>query len=261
MKKLFLVYSYFKYRLKSVNAHGVHSPFVFSLLNDVIYNTRKYYIYEEIELLRKTLVYDDTLVICTDLGAGSLNTKKQERTIRHHALHSAKSPKYAQLIFRLVNYFQPSHILELGTSLGITTCYMAKANSKSQITTIEGCGEIAAIATHNFELMEINNIKQLTGNFDTVLPLVITETERLDFVFFDGNHRKEATLNYFNQCLKIADANSIFVFDDVYWSAEMKEAWDEIKNNKQVTVTIDLFYLGIVFFRKEQVKQNFVIRF
>jgi len=261
MKKLFLVYSYLKYLLKSTNTHGVHSPFVFGLLNDVVYNKTDYYVYKEIEALRTQLIDNATTVSCNDLGAGSLNSTKQTRTVKHHALYSAKPAKYAQLLFRLVNHFSPQYILELGTSLGITTAYLSKANSKSHITTIEGCPEIAAIAAQNFHLLEIKNIQQITGNFDEVLPPLLSTTEKLDFVFFDGNHRKQATLNYFEQCLTKSTETTIFVFDDIYWSREMKQAWDEIKTNKQVTVTIDLFYLGIVFFRKEQVKQHFVIRF
>ena len=109
--------------------------------------------------------------------------------------------------------------------------------------------------------MELQNIEQHVGNFDDVLPKILSEKEKIDFVFFDGNHRKEPTLNYFRQCLDKVHEGSVFIFDDIYWSLEMKEAWSEIKMNEQVTVTLDLFYLGIVFFRKEQVKQHFIIRY
>ncbi len=261
MKKLFLVYSYFLYRLRATNTHGVHSPFVFNLLNDVIYNDKEYYIYNEIETLRKQLLENENTVECIDLGAGSLNSQSRKRSIKHHALFSAKPPKYAQLIFRMVNHFQPSVIIELGTSLGITTAYISKGNSKVKVITIEGCKEIADIARQNFKQLEINNVEPITGNFDSELPAILTKIKNTDFVFFDGNHRKEATLNYFYQCLEKANEHSIFIFDDIYWSLEMKDAWNEIKKNKEVTVSLDLFYMGIIFFRKEQVKQDFVIRF
>ena len=157
--------------------------------------------------------------------------------------------------------FQPETGLELGTSLGISSAYIAKANATSSFTTIVGCSEIAAIAKENFASLNIKNVQQIIGNFDDELPKYLNRTEKLDFVFFDGNHRKEPTLNYFKQCLAKANDNSVFVFDDIYWSSEMKEAWTEIKKHERVTVTIDLFFLGIVFFRKEQARQDFILRF
>lgn len=198
---------------------------------------------------------------CIDLGAGSHVQNKTSKSIKEVVNSAAKPPKYAQLLFRLVDHFQPATILELGTSLGISSAYMAIANSKSKVTTIEGCEKIASVAKQNFKKSGLKNIEQIVGNFDEVLPEILKKTERLDFVFFDGNHRKEPTLNYFKQCLEKAVESSVFIFDDIYWSAEMKEAWQEIKKNERVTVSIDLFYMGIVFFRKEQVKEHFIIRY
>ena len=261
MKKLFLIYHYFIYLLKSTNKHGVHSPFVFDLLTDVIDNKKEYYVYKEVEPLRRKLKLSSDTVDCIDLGAGSHKAGSSTRTVKQLINYSVKSAKYSQLLFRLVNHFQPSTIIELGTSLGITAAYIAKANSKSKFITIEGCADIADIARQNFVELNITNAKQLVGNFDVLLPDVLSENDSVDFVFFDGNHRKAATLNYFEQCLTKANDTSVFVFDDIYWSAEMKEAWEEIKSNAKVTVTIDLFYMGIVFFRKEQIKEHFVLRF
>jgi predicted O-methyltransferase YrrM len=261
VKKLFLIYNYLVYRFKSTNKHGVHSPFVYELLTNVIYNKTGYYTYQAIEELRGKLLTSRKIIECTDLGAGSLKNNSKKKSIKQIARNTLKSPKYAQLIFRLVNHFQPKQIIELGTSLGITTAYMASVNSKANITTIEGCNEIADVAKQNFEHLELKNIEQLTGNFDSVLPEVLNKKEKPDFVFFDGNHRKEPTLNYFKQCMQKAHDGSVFIFDDIYWSAEMKEAWEEIKQNDRVTVSIDLFYMGIVFFRKEQAKQHFIIRY
>lgn len=261
MKKLFIAYNYLIYLIKSKNEHGVHSPFIFDLLMEVVYNRTDYYAYKKIEKIRAELLDSQQSVNCIDLGAGSLKNKGHKKSIKSLVHRSAKSAKFAQLLFRLVNYFQPSNVLELGTSLGISSAYMAMANSKIKVITIEGCEEIACIAEKNFRQLELKNIKQLHGSFDDILPSVLNEISKIEFVFFDGNHRKEPTLNYFHQCLEKAHENSIFIFDDIYWSPEMKEAWKQIKENARVTVTLDLFYLGIVFFRKEQVKQHFVISY
>ena len=226
-----------------------------------IYNRKAYYSYKNIENIRKELLLSKQTVNCIDLGAGSRILNNASRSISEIANVSAKPSKYAQLLFRLVNRFQPGTILEFGTSLGISAAYMASANSGSKLITIEGCEEIAAVAKGNFKKLKLENIRQVIGGFDEVLPDVLKKIEQLDLVFFDGNHRKIPTLNYFQQCLEKAVESSVFIFDDIYWSEEMKAAWQEIKNNERVTVTVDLFHFGIVFFRKEQVKEHFIIRF
>lgn len=261
MKKLHSLIYYLIYRFKSTNEHGVHSPFVFDLLNQVIYNRTNYYSYEKVEQLRTEQLKNDKTLTINDLGAGSTQNNSTQKSIKTIAKQAAKPKKYGQLLFRLVNYFQPQTILELGTSLGISTCYLASANSNAQVISIEGSSEIAEVAKNNFKSLNINNIKHITGDFDEQLPLLLNEQKTLDFVFFDGNHQKQATLNYFNLCLSNSNEKSVFVFDDIYWSNEMTEAWEEIKLHPKVTVTVDLFFIGIVFFRKEQAKQHFMIKF
>ncbi len=256
-----LVYNYLKYRLKAVNEHKVHSPFVFDLLNQVFYNKTNYYCYSEIEKVRTALLTNQTSINHIDLGAGSHIHKKQSIKISQIAKTAAKPVKYARLLFRLVNYFQSDYILEFGTSLGISGAYLASGNLKATLITMEGSPEIAIVAEQNFKALQLTTVKQQIGNFDDLLPGIIERAPKLDFVFFDGNHRKEATLNYFDQCLKKSHAHSVFVFDDIYWSKGMEEAWEEIKHHPQVTVTIDIFQMGIVFFRTEQAKQHFVVKY
>lgn len=258
MKKLIFIYHYIQHRLKTTTENGVHSPFVSDLLTNVIYVKTNYYPFKKIEKLREQLIDSKKIIHSLELGAG--NGKAVDKKISQIAKNSAKSTKQAQLLFRLANFFQPELIIELGTSLGISTAYLASANSKTQLITIEGCPETAAIASQNFKQLKLKNIEQVIDNFDQKLPEVLSTISKIDFVFFDGNHRKEATMNYFKQCLEKANEDSLFVFDDIYWSEEMMQAWNEIKNNDRVTVTLDLFFMGIVFFRKEPTKQHFLIR-
>jgi predicted O-methyltransferase YrrM len=160
----------------------------------------------------------------------------------------------------MVNYFKPKEILELGTSLGITASYLASANKGPQVTTLEGAATISTLAQQTFNAQQLTNIKLITGNFDDTLKDAVTKN--YDFVFIDGNHRKEPTLRYFQQLLSCVHNNSVMVFDDIHWSKEMEGAWEEIKNHSSVTLTVDLFFIGLVFFRKEQKeKEHFVLRF
>jgi predicted O-methyltransferase YrrM len=261
MDKALFVAKYLKYNSLKSNAHGIHSPFVFDLYNHTIKNKTNYYAYSLIEGIRESLLKDKRSIHVKDLGAGSGSGLGSQRTVKQIASTSVKNTRYSQLLFRIADHFQPKTILEIGTSLGISTMYLAIARSKSQVITIEGSPEIRQIALDNFKNAQLSNIRSIEGNFDLVLPEILSETEALDLVFFDGNHRKAPTLEYFELCLTKATNESVFIFDDIYWSREMSEAWDSIKAHPRVTVTIDLFQMGIIFFRKEQAKQHFVLAF
>lgn len=257
MRKLLFGLKYLSYLLTAKSAYGIHSPFVFSLYNEVIRKKGNYYSFDKIEYQRKKFLASQKTINVVDFGTG----KSGKKTIREIALRSLKSKKYGQLLFRLVYYLKPSIILELGTSFGITTCYLASANSNASVITIEGCAETVGEAKKGFSELLFKNIQVETGDFDTVLPSIISRLPSVDFVFVDGNHKKKPTLNYFHQLMSRAHNNSVFVFDDIHWSSEMEEAWTQIKKHSEVTLTIDLFFLGLVFFRKEQAKEHFTLRF
>lgn len=259
-----LATKYFRYYFTASNGkgHGIHSPFVFELVTKVLSDKNQYTDYEPIELLRKKLLQNKTVLRIEDFGAGSTKGLSKQRTVQQITASSLKKPKYAQLLYRLVKYFQPQQILELGTSLGITTAYLAAAKKDAEVITMEGSVALTFTAERNFQDLQLNNIKVITGNFDHTLKPAISQLPALNFVFIDGNHRKEPTLNYFQQLLEKSTESTVIVFDDIHWSMEMEEAWEVIKQHPSVTLTIDLFFIGLVFFRREQLeKEHFVIRF
>ncbi|RAK65173.1 O-methyltransferase [Hymenobacter edaphi] len=252
---------YFRYWLRSGNAHGLHSPFVFSLYLDVVCHTGAFYPFDNIEARRDALLADPRRLRITDYGAGSQTGAGRERAVRTVARHAAKPARLAQLLFRLVNYRRPRTVLELGTSLGLTTAYLAAASSQARVLTLEGCPETAAVARETFGQLGLQNVELIEGNFDHTLPATLAQlTQPLDFAFFDGNHRYEPTLRYLEQCLPYAAEESVFVFDDIHWSGEMEQAWEAIKAHPAVTTTVDLFFIGLVFFRKNAPKQHFTLR-
>jgi predicted O-methyltransferase YrrM len=261
---LYQLFAYLRYWLRSGNAHGLHSPFIFGLYTTVICHSGGFKAFGPIEARRRELLKNTQRIAVTDFGAGSqvAGAGGLQRRVCDIARHAAKSPWLAQLLFRLVNHFQSATILELGTSLGLTTAYLAAADSRSQVITFEGCPSTATMARETFAKLQLRNVELVTGNLDQTLPATLTElTKPVDFVFFDGNHRYEPTLRYFEQCLSKAHENSVFVLDDIHWSAEMEQAWEAIKAHPAVTVTVDLFYVGLVFFRKKQPRQDFWLRF
>ncbi len=259
-----LLSKFIQYKIKSSNGkgHGVHSPFVYDFIRKVLLDKRFFYAYEAIEACRKNMLQDQRVLQIEDFGAGSRLRKTNQRSIHEIAKSSLKPKKFSQLIFRIVNHYHPEKILELGTSLGITTSYMAAANEKATVYSMEGASEIAAVAESNFEKLALKNIVVIVGNFDDTLPLYLATENKLDLVFVDGNHRYEPTIQYFEQLLIKTTEESILIFDDIHWSEEMERAWNYIQQHPQVRVTIDLFFIGLVFFRKEnKVKQHFSISF
>lgn len=261
MLNLQLAIDYLRHFSSAKTRHGVHSPFVYRLVDEVVYDSSSKKSYDTIEKLRQQLLIDNRTITITDLGAGSHVNNNKRKQIKELAKNALKPAKLAQLIYRLAHDISPKNIIELGTCLGITTAYLAKAAPKANVITIEGCPETALIAAENLHQLGINNVELITGNFDELLPQLIDKEEKLDFIFIDGNHRKDATLNYFNWCLPKLSPNSLMIFDDIYWSKGMKEAWQLIKDHPQVTVTVDLFWIGLVFVRPGQVKEHFKIKF
>lgn len=255
---------YLKYYLTASDAkgHGVHSPFIFELITKILRDKKKYDAYEVVENLRKRLLNDSRLLSVEDLGAGSEGLKKYQRSIKSIARNSAKSGKYGQLLYRIVQFYQPEKILELGTSLGISTSYFALAASGSEVITAEGAKEIANVAQQNFQKLDIKNIELVEGNFDDTLNDILGGLKSVDFAFIDGNHRQLPTERYFSQILAKTHNDSILIFDDIHWSREMEQAWTNIKSHSSVRCSIDLFFIGIVLFRKEFLeKQHHHIRF
>jgi predicted O-methyltransferase YrrM len=209
--------------------------------------------------IRKSLYSNHKSITITDYGKGSSVFKNNERKVSDIAKIAGISKKRSALLIGIIDYFNPVNILEIGTSVGLGTSVLSIGNPEAAIVTLEGCENTAQVAKKLFKANHLDNIQLVVGNFnDTLSP--VAKGKQFDLIYFDGNHQKNATLQYFNQCLETVHNDSIFIFDDINWSPEMQLAWEEIKNHSKVTMTINTFYWGIVFFRREQEKQHFTIR-
>ena len=256
---------YLNYWIKASNGkgHGIHSPFVYefvrSVLRDKHVDSPKF---QKIEIVRKKLLQDQSMIHILDLGAGSGSDNSKERSVASIAKTAAKPDRFGRLFYRIVNHYKIASVLELGTSLGLSTRYFAAANPANGVFTIEGAPELAAFTRQSLQLEGYQNIQLLVGDFSDILPLVLPKLEGKKLIFIDGNHRYASTMAYFYQSLASVQEEDILVFDDIHLSPEMEKAWSEIKNHQEVACTIDLFFIGIVFFRKEfKEKRNFRIRF
>lgn len=242
--------TFLQHYLGATTYYNLHSPSIFEFISNTLEDDRSYYAFDEIEALRAHLLKDNTSIQIVDLGAGSKTSKQKTRTIKEIA-GSALSPSYqCKLLFRIAQYLKPRNILELGTSLGVSTLYLAKANTNAKLTSIEGSEAIAEIAKRNFSYLKQSQIDLKVGNFDDVLPQILKTTKSLDLVYIDGNHQFEPTVNYFKMVLPYLNENSLVIFDDIYWSKEMRAAWEEIKSFDSVKQSIDLYFFGLVLFKQ-----------
>lgn len=255
---LYPVKAYLNYLIASKNHYGVHSPFLYDYLTKGLRHHSVLSL-KPVHAMRKELLSNHNDIQVTDFGAGSKVLNENTRSIADIATKAGISTKRGKLLAKTVAYFQPQTILEIGTSLGISTAYMSSGAPNSKITTLEGCPEIARIARENFQNFDFKNINVITGRFEDTLASVLAG-QRFDLIYFDGNHRAVPTISYFEQCLKTVHEHSVFIFDDIHWTPEMDKAWKHIRNHKKVSLSVDTFQWGLVFFKTGRAKEHFTLR-
>jgi predicted O-methyltransferase YrrM len=257
---LFQIKSYLKFLWYSKNEHAVHSPFVFNLITKCFYDKHSKPEYAILKTYRNSLLLNRNTIEVTDFGAGSKVFKSNNRSISKIAKTAGISSKRAELLYRIVHYFQPQNILEIGTSLGLATAALSLGNKKAKITTLEGCKNTIAVAQVNLQKVCCTNVELITTEFGNFINAANLKSKIFDLVYFDGNHQRQATLDYFEQLLPTITNDTVWILDDIHWSSQMEETWKIIQQHPKVTVTIDTFQWGFVFFRREQPKEHFIIR-
>lgn len=257
---IYRVREYIKHYLTAYNTRGegIHSPSLFYLVSMIINDQLSYYVWNDIEQRRRAMILWDKTIDVTDYGTG--NNRPSQRQICNIAKHSLEKANNAQALFRIINYLseqykRPLTIVELGTSLGITTAYLATPNKKNRIFTFEGSSEIANIARLNWNKLNIRNIECIEGNIDNTL--FTTYLQQVDFAWLDANHTYEATMRYFTYLLQYVSDKSIIAIDDIHYSPQMKAAWKDICNRNEVTSTMDFYDFGLVFFDKQYIKKHY----
>ena len=257
---LFQIKAYFNFLWHSKNQHGVHSPFVYSLVTKCFYDTKPKPDYNILKQYQNALLRNKNTIEVTDFGAGSRVFKSNTRQISKIAGTAGITPKRAELLYRITNYFKPETILEIGTSLGLATSALSLGNPKAEIVTLEGCPETSGVAQKQFQKFNLTNVEAVITEFKNYFSETATKNCHWKLIYFDGNHSKQATLDYFEWLLPTITNETVWIFDDIHWSEDMEAAWEIVKNHPKVTVTIDTFQWGLVFFRYEQEKEHFVIR-
>ena len=256
MGNLTRVRAYLQYWFQAKNAHGIHSPFVFDFYQHVWKSTVPPVLDPEIERLRRELIQDHSTLSVTDLGAGSSRTPGRLRKVSDIARFSSKSPFWVQRILRILQHYSYTRVLDLGSSLGLTTSYLAR---HAQVVSVEGCPNIGKKALANWKRLGLE-VDFVEGNLDNVLPALLNSMPPFDLILLDANHRYEPTIRYVQDLLNHLPPHGCLILDDIHWSREMDQAWSEIIQDPRVSVSIDVFEMGILFKRPQQTKQHFILR-
>lgn len=254
LRKGVLLYRSIRYR----KGFGVHSPFVFNLITKVIEEKCSYYSFYDIELVRKQLLFKEESITYTDRQQKG---KKKSRTIGEITEREAIHPKQGALLFRLVNYFKVTHILQLGPSMGLSTLYLTSYASDLECIALESVPEYATIAQWVFNKAARNPVDLRTGSYKELLPRALEDMKRVDFVFFNTLYEQQDNLWLFNECIPYVHSDTVFVFEGIKANRRMREFWQEVTTHPEVTVTIDLYSMGIIFFNKRLHKRNYKVYF
>lgn len=258
---MFQILEFLRYILASGNAHAIQAPFMFEWYGQLQKAKDDLILYQPVEAIRNKALHTTDVIEVTDFGAGSKRLKATSRSIRDIARYSAKPPRLCRLLACIASQSGKGSIVELGTSLGFTTMYLSTKCPDRNVYTFEGCTSIAARASDNFAKAGMQNITLTTGNFRDTLPLFLADTPTPGFVFIDGNHTYEATVQYFKEFLPFVGNDTVIVLDDIHWSEGMKRAWEEIKRMPEVKSSVDFFYFGVIFFRRELSVRHLVLRY
>lgn len=252
---LFRIWSYLTFYLKSGNAHGLHSPFVFNLYTKAIQAKITHPGFAEIEKQRQIFLTDDRILQVEDAGAGSVKMGNK-RTVQEIAQNGISGFKKCEILFKLVDYLKPQSILELGTSLGISTSYLHLGNEKAELKSIEADSKLVDISTSHLN----QKIKVHKGRFDEILPELFNTGFKPDFIYIDGDHNSESLIKYIELFLQNDEKDLVFVIDDIYWSRDMSKGWAKLIQDSRFGITIDLYHFGLLFTRLKQPKQHFYLR-
>lgn len=224
--------------------HKLMPCFTDYILNTSVTN----YFCQEVEQLRKKMADSDEEIEIKDMGAGSRLKLGKRRKISQLAKHSATGYEQGLFINKIVDYFKPANILELGTSLGIGTAYLSGHKAVREVLSIDACEKSQKIARENFDILKLNNIKLINENFDSVFDSEALSDRKFDFIYIDGNHRGSALLKYYQILLsKHSNVKLILLIDDINWSVDMYSAWKKVVKNHPDSCSLNLFRLGIIF--------------
>ena len=226
-------------RLFCRKGYGVHSPFVFDLITNVIEDKSAYYAYHDISLIRKQLTQNNTFIHC----------KGKRITVKKAVQRDGISQKEGEFLFRLTNHYKPRSILAIGSSLGLTPLYLGKYDSTAHCITLESEPDFAEMATHLLSKETNPSLQIRTGAYHESVSDAISQLKQIDCIFADKNVRISDLDVFFNHCLSFIHDHTFCVLAGIRSSSEKYRYWKQLSQHPQITVAVDLFQMGLLFFQ------------
>lgn len=260
MNTLWRIGQYLQYCWRALGRHGVHSPFVYVLADQVLPHKQSA-AGTAIDALRTKLLHDTTPITIQDHGAGYAADGKRARKLRvcDVARSSARRRRSGLLLLRLCQHLQPQAVLELGTNLGFSALYQcAGLPATTRFITVEGSHSLAVLARQHLAQLGHTQVQVWHTTFEAAL--ASHELGRLDYVLLDGHHTYDASLHYFGAVLPRLNPGAVFILDDIYWSPGMALAWRQLCAHPAVSLSIDIYEMGLLFVGRPQARQHFVLR-
>ncbi len=258
--RIFVKYISYKLTARHRKGHGIHSPFVFRLISEVVAHNPDSARLREVSLWHHTLLKNRHMISTNTFGAGSHLGENQARQVSLMARKSSVSSKYGRLLYRLAEFFKPGEIVELGTGLGVSGAYLKAGAPQSILTTVEGDAARSAFVATGFLKIRYPDVRVVNQTFDDFLADFEPGSLPL-MIFIDGDHSFEATMRYYKRLTAHIQHGTILIIDDIHWSGDMERAWEQIKKEKSSALTVDLFFMGLVFFREGIIPQDFIVNF
>lgn len=189
---------------------------------------------------------DTTEVLRTDHGATLYNNRLQ--TIGHIASSQVSSIDELAILFHSTQYVRPKSILELGTSLGFSAAALSLGFPSAKVETVEGDPAIAQWAKENHTLLDLDNIILHECTIADYLERKSLRGGQIDVLYMDGHHDGLATMTYFNNLLPFFSKKTVVIVDDILWSRDMHNAWEQLRKNPRVKASLAYERIGFLFF-------------
>jgi len=251
-------FEFIKYSLNAKGRHGIHSPFVYNLIDQVLRKPISEEVKSRQNRLFKALKNDATIINFEEFGAGSKHLKKQ-RSIKQIVATNSTKNKYGNLLYRLMEAYKPMNVLEFGTSLGCGTLQLHWGNPDAQLISIEACKETYEFAKKTMAQHQISDHIQLfNSTFNDFLEGEILK--KFDLVFIDGHHDGKCLIDYLKKLEEHTHNDTIFILDDIRWSMDMLNAWNTLVNDEQYHLSIDFFKMGLLIRQSNKRKEHFTLR-
>ncbi|MCF8236593.1 MAG: class I SAM-dependent methyltransferase [Saprospiraceae bacterium] len=242
---MFKLIQLFTYYWQARTAYSMHSPLLYSFCREVLDDRRSFYAFEEIEIWRYHLLHESSELHVVDLGAGGQDALDQNRIVSSIAKTSLSPPWKCRYLFRMVLWWKPDLLLEFGTSLGVSTAYLAAASIHTPLITVDGSDSHLQLARKGWNKLGLDHIEEWNLSFQQAIQRIPWDQHGRILIYLDGDHRPARVLEILQTIQEKTRHPFLVIIDDIRWSDDMWAGWQEWRSAFQSGAWLDLYQVGI----------------